>query len=142
MTKIAFPTEDGQTISAHFGRAPFFVVATVGDGETVQFERRAKPAHGQPGQVQLMSMDGDPATHHGPEHDHSDGPHQHMHGAALSVIADCEVLIARGMGQPMYEHAVSAGMQVFMAGESRIDAALVAYRAGALTGDLRRVHNH
>ncbi|MEZ4519318.1 MAG: NifB/NifX family molybdenum-iron cluster-binding protein [Chloroflexota bacterium] len=35
MTKIAFPTDDGQTISRHFGRAARFLVLTVEDGQVV-----------------------------------------------------------------------------------------------------------
>ena len=31
MKKIAFPTEDGETISLHLGRAQFFLVATLDD---------------------------------------------------------------------------------------------------------------
>ncbi len=33
--KIAAVSEDGVTISQHFGRAPFYVVVTVEDGKIV-----------------------------------------------------------------------------------------------------------
>ncbi len=42
MPKIAFPTEDGETISAHFGRAPFFTVVILNEGEAPQFEKRSQ----------------------------------------------------------------------------------------------------
>ncbi len=105
MVKIAFPTEDGETISAHFGRAPFFTVVTLNEGEAPQFEKRSKAFHG--------SAEHAPGAEH-PGHDHN---------PMFSPIADCQVLIAGGMGQPAYDHAVAAGLQVVLAGEKSIAAA-------------------
>ena len=42
---IAAVTEDGVTISQHFGRAPFYVVVTVQDGKIISRERRDKLGH-------------------------------------------------------------------------------------------------
>ena len=46
MKKIAFPTEDGETISRHLGQAPFFLIATLDDAGNVAYEKREKPHHG------------------------------------------------------------------------------------------------
>lgn len=121
MLKIAFPTEDGQTISAHFGRAPQFVIATIDNAQPVQFEQRSKSYHGNE------------------EHAHHDH-HTHDHGGMLSPIADCQILIAGGMGKPAYDSAVSAGLTVIMTSEKSITAALDAFRTNTLGSDLRRVH--
>jgi predicted Fe-Mo cluster-binding NifX family protein len=43
--KIAAITEDGTTISQHFGRAPLYVVVTVEDGKIVNKETRNKAGH-------------------------------------------------------------------------------------------------
>ena len=43
--KIAVISEDGTTISQHFGRAPYYVVVTAEDGEVVDKEKRDKPGH-------------------------------------------------------------------------------------------------
>ena len=43
--KIAAVSEDGVTISQHFGRAPFYVVVTVEDGKIVSREQRDKLGH-------------------------------------------------------------------------------------------------
>jgi predicted Fe-Mo cluster-binding NifX family protein len=43
--KIAAVSDDGTTISAHFGRAPFYVVVTVEDGRIVARETRDKMGH-------------------------------------------------------------------------------------------------
>ena len=120
--KIAFPTDDGQTISRHLGQAPYFVVATVGEGGQHSLEQRPKPHHGDGG------------------HDHQPG--QGLGAVMFQDVADCQVLIAGGMGQPAYERAVALGLKVILTGERTIAAALAAYQAGTLTSDPRRVHAH
>lgn len=128
MTKIAFPTEDGKTISRHFGQAPFYVVATLQEGEPVKFEQREKAFH----------------AHHPEEHEHEpgEGEHGHGHASMYAPISDCQALVAGGMGQPAYDGAVARGLQVILTGEWTIDAALDAYQAGTLVSDPRRIHKH
>jgi predicted Fe-Mo cluster-binding NifX family protein len=122
--KIAFSTDDGETISKHLGQAQYFKVVTLEDGQVQASERREKASH----------------SHNDHEHEHEAGVHpgQQM----VESIRDCQVLIAGGMGQPMYNRAVSSGMEVFLTGEDRIDDALAAYRQGKMTSDMRRVHMH
>ena len=43
--KIAAITDDGKTISQHFGRAPYYVVVTVEEGKIANFELRDKLGH-------------------------------------------------------------------------------------------------
>jgi predicted Fe-Mo cluster-binding NifX family protein len=125
MKKIAFPTEDGETISAHLGRAPFFMVAHLDDSGGTTFEKRAKPHHGE-----------------GEEHG------QHSHGGQglgptmFAAIADCQVLIARGMGESAFEYAGAQELEVILPAEENIKAALDAYRGGTLVSDPRRIHKH
>jgi predicted Fe-Mo cluster-binding NifX family protein len=122
--KIAFPTDDGETISKHLGQAQYFQVITVEEGQVQASERREKASH----------------SHNDQAHEHEAGMHpgQQM----IEAIRDCQVLISGGMGQPMYNRAVSSGMQVFLTAEDRIEDALEAYRQGKLTSDMRRVHVH
>jgi predicted Fe-Mo cluster-binding NifX family protein len=118
--KIAFPSDDGATISAHLGRAKSYVVV---DGEADQsWETRDKP-------------------HHGSEpHDHAAGG---GHGQIMfEPLRDCQVLISRGMGQPAFDRAISAGLDVVLTGEESIQTALQAYLQGTLETDMRRVHAH
>jgi len=56
MKKIAFPTQDGQTISAHIGGAPFFFVVTLGEENSLQSEQRSKPLHSQPAYDRAQSL--------------------------------------------------------------------------------------
>jgi predicted Fe-Mo cluster-binding NifX family protein len=125
MKKIAFPTVDGETISPHMGQAQFFLVATLDDSGAVHFEKREKPHHSQ-------------ETEHA-AHEHTG---QGMGSAMFTPIADCQVLIAGGMGEPAFEHARSLGLEVILPAEKNIPSALAAYRAGTLVSDLRRIHKH
>ncbi len=135
--KLAFPSDDGETISAHFGRAAFFVVVGIGEEAAIEPEKRAKPAHGGHG--------------HDHGHDHAHGPEPitlmeqptpATHGGMLEPVADCQVLIAGGMGQPAYERARAVGLEVILTGEHVIAKAAAAYAAGTLVSDPRRIHQH
>ncbi len=121
--KVAFPTEDGQTISAHLGRAPFYLIAEYEDEKAPVFERREK-------------------TYHGAEHQHGGESHLSHAQSMLQPIADCQALISGGMGQPVYQQAISQGLQVILTGETSISDALKAFREGKLVSDPRLVHIH
>jgi len=123
MKKIAFPTDDGETISPHLGRASFFLVASLPDTGEVRFERRDKPHHSQE------------AEHAAHEHQ-GQGPGNAM----FSAIADCQTLIAGGMGEPAFQHAQAQGLEVLLPAQKNIQLALDSYRAGTLVSDARRIH--
>ena len=42
---IAIITEDGRTMSKHFGQAPFYMIVTVENGKIVKKEQRDKAGH-------------------------------------------------------------------------------------------------
>jgi predicted Fe-Mo cluster-binding NifX family protein len=123
MKKIAFPTEDGETISRHLGRAQLFLVAILEDSGAVHFEKREKPYHSD-------EMAG--------------GLHEHtgfgMGPSMFAPISDCQVLISGGMGEPAFKHAREQGLEVILPAEKNIHVALEAYRNGKLESDLRRIH--
>ncbi len=123
--KIAAVTEDGVTIHSHFGQAPYFQVLTIENNAVVASERRNKPSH-QHG-----------AQH---EHDHAGGD-SHAQGMA-QVISDCQVLLARGMGQPAFQAVQAAGIQPILTDKQTIDEAVQAYLRGELTHRADRVHRH
>lgn len=126
--KIAFVADDAQTISAHFGRAPYVVVVTLENGQEISREVREKEAHG--------SQEHD----HGHAHEHNH--HHRDHSSKFAALADCDVMIVRGIGSPALAHAQTLGLEVFLTRESSIDAALAAYLAGQLDNDPRRIHHH
>jgi predicted Fe-Mo cluster-binding NifX family protein len=127
MKKIAFPTDDGETISRHLGEAQFYIVALLDDAGRITFEQREKPRH----------------THlrEGTEHER-EGEHSQRGPALFTPILDCQVLISGGLGQPAYEHAVAQGLELILPAQKNITDALNAYLAGTLVSDMRRVHKH
>jgi predicted Fe-Mo cluster-binding NifX family protein len=121
-TKIAFPTDDGETISRHFGQAAQFKVLTLSDGRLGPSELRDK------------------ASHRHDDHAATGGTHpgQQMVG----VVSDCQVVISGGMGAPMLARLEAAGLKVYLTRERSISAAAEAYLGGTLQDDRRLVHQH
>lgn len=126
MIKVAFPTDDGETISRHFGQARYYVVAQITESG-IALEQRPKPHH---------------QAHEDGRHEHFDHGENGFGQKMLQPIADCQVLISGGMGQPAYQNAISKGLQVIFSGEKNITAALDAFQAGKLESDPRRIHSH
>ncbi len=120
--KIAAVTENGETLSAHFGRADRYRVFTVEDGRIVSEQTLNKP-------------------HHASHARHEEHHHEHHHEDMFAPIADCQVLLCGGMGEPAYRRALQAGLEVVLVG-GRIEDALHAYLRGELSSDMRRVHRH
>ena len=124
--KIAAVTDDGVTIHSHFGQAQLYEVLTVENNLIVAREQRVKPAHHQHGAHE--------------EHDlHAAGGDAHALGMA-EVIADCQVLLARGMGQPAFAALQAAGIQPILTELHSIDDAANAYLRGELKHRDERVH--
>jgi predicted Fe-Mo cluster-binding NifX family protein len=131
--KVAVITDDGRTISQHFGRAPFFLVATVEDGRILSTEMRSKAGHHTFAQAEE------------PSHGHA-GPHgfdpasQGRHAVMLAAIQDCQVVLAGGMGQGMYQNLQQAGIRPVMTEIRSIEEALQAFAEGRLPEHPDRVH--
>jgi predicted Fe-Mo cluster-binding NifX family protein len=135
--KIAVVTDDGKTISAHFGRAAYYSVVTVDDGKVIGQEQRAKPAHdhqhhhNQGTSIQLQEASGG---------DVPDPQANHTHGAMVEPIQDCQVLLSRGMGSPAYESLRAAGIQPIITDVREIDEAVRQYLKGELVDHPERLH--
>ena len=129
--KIAAVTEDGVTISQHFGRAPYYVVLTVEDGQVVGREQREKVAHGR-GADGHVHVEGQA---HG-----FDAASQDTHGRMAAPITDCQVLLARGMGMGAFQSLTQAGIEPVITDIAAVDEAITAYVAGTLTNHTERLH--
>ena len=147
--KIAAITDDGKTISAHFGRARHYLVYTVEDGKIVTREMRDKTGH-----------------HDFAEEEHGHGPHgqhgdhdQHAHrgrrdprghgfghgsgrrhASMIAAIDDCDVLLARGMGQGAYRALQEAGIMPITTEKRSIEEAVQAYLEGEIVDRPERRH--
>jgi predicted Fe-Mo cluster-binding NifX family protein len=131
--KIAAVSDDGITISQHFGRAPYYVVVTVQDGKIVAREKREKMGHAQFG-GETHAEGNDPRGHG------FDPAAQSRHARMATAIADCEVLLARGMGAGAYDSMRAAGIRPIVTDIPTIDDAVQAYLAGTLVDHVERLH--
>ena len=131
--KIAVVTDDEKTISAHFGRAQYYVVLSVEQGKLIRQETRPKANHSQ--------FSGEHHHHggHGDLHG-MDLQSQHRHGMMIETIQDCEVLLARGMGQGAHINLKERGIKPLLTDIQDIQEAVDAYLAGKLVENLNRVH--
>jgi predicted Fe-Mo cluster-binding NifX family protein len=131
--KIAAVSEDGVTISQHFGRAPFYIVVTVEEGQIVSREQRDKLGHAH--------FAGEPhAEEQDPRGHGFDPAAQNRHAQMAAAIADCEVLLARGMGAGAYENMKQAGIRPVVTDIATIDEAVSAYLSGQITDHAERLH--
>jgi predicted Fe-Mo cluster-binding NifX family protein len=131
--KIAAISEDGVNISQHFGRAPFYMVLTIENNEIVSREKRDKMGHAQFGGE--THAEGEDPRGHG-----FDPAAQSRHASMAAAIADCQVLLARGMGAGAYESMRLAGIKPVVTEIAAIDEAVRAYLKGTLVDHTERLH--
>jgi predicted Fe-Mo cluster-binding NifX family protein len=124
--KIAAVSDDGVTISQHFGRALFYVVITVEEGQIIGREIRKKMGHAHFAGGHHHGHGADPRGHG------FDPAAQSRHARMIEAIADCDVLLARGMGTGAYESLRQAGIRPIITDIARIDDAVQAYLEGKL----------
>lgn len=117
--KIAFPSSDGLTISRHFGHVKQFVVVETQGGSEIERSVRQKAES-----LPVESL-------------HSKG---HDHDALLDLIADCDTIVAGGMGKPMVDRSEQRGFEVVLTSERQLDAALARYQIGELTHEPSLAH--
>jgi predicted Fe-Mo cluster-binding NifX family protein len=142
--KVAVVTDDGQTICPHFGRARQYLVATIEEGKISEQEIRPKVSH----------HDFLAGAQAGAGHDEGEHEHAHEHGAGhgrdagaqgkharmFAAIADCSVVLARGMGAGAYEGLQDAGIRPIVTTVLSIDEALSTYLAGQLEDHPEKLH--
>lgn len=133
--RIAAVTEDGVTISQHFGRAPFYTVVTVEDGKIVSQEKRTKAGHHNAGGSDCHE---DQSCHDG-KHG-MDAASQTKHAGMLANILDTQVLIAGGMGYGAYESLKSSGIEPIITDSEKIDEAVKLYLDGNLVNLMQKLH--
>ena len=131
--KIAAISEDGITISQHFGRAPVYVVITVEDGRIVGKETRDKTGH------HTFAAHHPPNLAPGERHGYNAGSPV-RHESMAETISDCQVLITGGMGWGAYESMQSYDIKPIVTDVKSIDEAVQLYLDGRLPNLMERLH--
>jgi predicted Fe-Mo cluster-binding NifX family protein len=133
--KIATVSDNGVTISQHFGRAPYYMVLTVENGKIVAREKRVRGSntcacnHG---------TEGGEDCHSG--HDHDSAQSQAKHQSMAGSIADCQVIIARGMGYGAYASLKAQNLEPIITDVAEIDQAVKMYLDGKLINYMEQLH--
>lgn len=131
--KIAAVTDDGKTISRHFGRAAYYLVVTVEEGKILGRELREKLGH-----THFANDAHDPEPGGQP---HGTGPAaQSRHARMMATISDCQVLLSGGMGYGAYESLRERGVRPIVTDIEDIDHAVAAYLDGTIVDQVDRLH--
>ena len=130
--RIAAITDDGMSISQHFGRAPYYAVLTIENDQIVSREMRDKLGH-----QQFVHEEGqlDDRGRHG------FGPgSENRHAAMARAISDCDVLLCRGMGWGAFESMKQSGIETIVTDISNIEEAVQAYLDGTIVHGAGMLH--
>jgi predicted Fe-Mo cluster-binding NifX family protein len=112
--KVAVASNDGKTISSHFGRTRGFVIFEVEGREIKGQEYRPNTFTGH-----ARGLEG--ASH---------GIDRHI--PIINALSDCKVVISHGMGMRIYSDLKEAGIEVFITEETDVKKALDLYLSGGL----------
>jgi predicted Fe-Mo cluster-binding NifX family protein len=118
--RIAVASDDGITISEHFGRSEGFIIFDVTDNLATRVEKRTNTNHHEHAQ-------GD-CEHHNHEESH------HSHESFLTALHDCQAVICRGMGRRAVMDLASKGIKPVITSQdvNAMDAAAL-YSRGELS---------
>lgn len=133
--KVAIITDDGKTISQHFGRAPYYLVVTIENGEVVNKEMREKMGHSH------FFAGHDSEESHGQGQGHGlDSASHNKHISMAETIADCKALLCGGMGMGAYESMRRLNIQPVVTDLQDIDEAVQAFIDGKLIDHTELLH--
>ena len=132
--RIAVATDDGTAVARHFGRASQYLVVTAEDGAITATELRPKAGH--------HTYAGDHPDHHG----HGDGEHGkgpeagEKHRDMAAPVADCEAVIAGGMGRGAFLGLRSFGLEAVITDVADAVEAAARFSSGDLPNLIDQLH--
>jgi predicted Fe-Mo cluster-binding NifX family protein len=132
--KIAVITDDGNSVSQHFGYAPYYMVYAVEGNTVVSQEKRDKAGH--------HNLGGGHEEHHVQGQPHGlDAASQSRHASMMDNISDCQILIAGGMGYGAYASLKSRNIDVIITDVENIAEAVQLHLEGKLVNIMEeRLH--
>lgn len=129
---IAAVTDDGVTISQHFGRAKYYEVLFVENGKVVKRERREKLGHHNFAQQEHH--------HHSNEQHGFDESSHNKHVSMAEAIKDCQILLARGMGNGAYQSMLQLNIKPVVTDIKNIDEAVQAVINDSIVNHTEKLH--
>lgn len=129
---IAAVTDDGVTISQHFGRAKYYEVLFVDNGKVIKRERREKIGHHNFSQQEHH--------HHSNEQHGFDESSHNKHVSMAEAIKDCQILLARGMGNGAYQSMLQLNIKPVVTDIKNIDEAVQAVINDSIVNHTEKLH--
>lgn len=133
--KIAVITDDGKTISQHFGRAPYYMVLTIEEGKVTNREMRDKMGH-----QQFSAQPHEEEHHHHASGHGMDSASHDKHSSMAESIADCKAVLCGGMGMGAYESMRRLNIQPVITDLTDIEEAVQAFIEGKLVDHTELLH--
>ncbi len=127
--RIAIPTNDMTTVSAHFGRTKGFMVYDLEENKVINF------------QYILNTFTGH-AKNKVKEKELDHGKHKHSHETILNSLSKCNVIIAGGMGKRLFNDFDEKEIQVYITQEKSIHIAIELFNKGVLDNNTTKCCNH
>ena len=127
--KIAIASMNGESVSNHFGKSPYFLVYEVANNE-----------------ISNISRINNTFTHHfkdggQPEHhEHHGMPAHHDHHTLVEGLKGCSVVMAGGMGYGAYNDLTENGFEVIITGETDPATAVRKFLNKELLNYTERLH--
>jgi predicted Fe-Mo cluster-binding NifX family protein len=129
---IAAVTDDGITISQHFGRAKYYEVLFVENGKIVKKEQRDKLDHHNFAQEE---------HHHQSDSKHGfDESSHNKHISMAEAVNDCSFVLARGMGAGAYQSMVQLNIKPIVTDIKNIDEAVQKVIDGTIVDHTEKLH--
>ena len=132
--KIAAVTDNGITISAHFGWAQFYEVLSIENGSVVKRERRPKASHHT-----FAHGDHDHTHEQGASHGF-DATSINKHNQMAETIKDCQIVLARGMENGIYQGMLQNNIKPIVTDIRTIDEAVQAVISGTIVDHTEKLH--
>jgi predicted Fe-Mo cluster-binding NifX family protein len=129
---VAAVTDDGITISQHFGRAKYYEVLFVENGKIIKKERREKLGHHN---FSHNEHHKDSGEHHG-----FDESSHNKHISMAETIKDCHILLARGMGAGAYQSMLQLNIKPIVTDIKNIDEAVQEVINGIIIDHTEKLH--
>jgi predicted Fe-Mo cluster-binding NifX family protein len=118
--RVAVPTDDQISISAHTGRCAGFIIYSIDDHQAKREEYRANTAG---------------HAHHQEHGEHTEAHHHHDHHGMIELLRDCDTVLAAGMGPRLISDLEATGIKVIFSYETDIAKAVDALAQGQLIKD-------
>lgn len=134
--KIAIVSDDGQTISQHFGRAEKYIVVSCEQENII--DRKSLPK---------IDFCHSSQRHHG-RHEHRADRRGSGFGRRSKVsheklfedIKDCDILLSRGMGRGAYHELQQLGIKPIITDIDDIESAIQAVMDDTIIDHLEKLH--